>query len=468
MTLPFSAKELADWTGGRLLEGQPDARFRGVSIDSREVESGQLFVAIRGPRNDGHDYLEQAIATGVTGLLVERGAAKPLASKGNHHCIVECDDTTLALGLLAKAHRAGFDGPVVAITGSNGKTTTKEMCASILSVSQPCLKNPGNWNNAYGLPLALLRRDADCRSIVVEIGMNHRGEIAPLADIANPTVAIVTNVGTAHIENLGTQEAIADEKGDLLARLDPKGTAVVNADDPRVMAQSQRTQARCWTFGLGGDADFRAVDLRTLGERGHAFQLVTPAGTSAAHVAGLSEVNVANALAAAAGAMAAGASLDDVVAGLAHYRPIGGRMESVTLPRNIIVINDTYNANPQSMEVALRSLAELKGTSRGIAVLGDMGELGATSQAAHRATGQLLAELELDFVFAIGAHAEDVAMGATTAGMARDRVRVAKNHAEASRGLREMLQGNDWVLVKGSRSMQMERIVEDLCGEKRS
>jgi UDP-N-acetylmuramoyl-tripeptide--D-alanyl-D-alanine ligase len=293
--------------------------------------------------------------------------------------------------------------------------------------------------------------------------MNHRGEIAPLAAIARPTVAVVTNVGTAHLEHLGSRQEIALEKGDLVAALAPAGVAVLPADDPLALAQGERAPGRVVTFGRGARAEVRAERVAGLGERGFAFELAAPEGRTPVHVAGLGEHTVANALAAAAAALVAGASLDDVSAGLASFRPVGGRMERLALPRNIILINDTYNANPQSVEVALRSLAELKGRSRGVAVLGDMAELGPGAGPAHQAVGRLVAELGIDFLFALGAHAPELAKGALEAGMDPARVRVGRDHEETASEVGRFLQGNDWVLVKGSRSMRMERVVESLA-----
>ena len=465
MSVPFRLADVLQWTGGRLVSGNPDAVLRGVSIDSRAVGAGELFVAIRGPRHDAHAFLEAAAARGAAALLVERGGAvaASLLAPDSRVTVVEVDDTTRALGALGSGHRAGFSGPVVALTGSNGKTTTKEMCAAILSVAAPCLKTQGNLNNQFGVPLTLLRRDAEHRALVVELGMNHRGEIAPLVAIARPTVGLLTNVGTAHIENLGSQEEIALEKGDLVAALAPDATAVLNAEDARVLAQRARTRAHVTTFGRGGDV--RAENITPLGDRGFAFDVVTPQGTIAVRVSGLGETTVINSLAAAAAALAAGATLADVATGLGRYRPIGGRMERVELPRNVILINDTYNANPQSMEIALRSLSELKGQARGFAVLGDMGELGAMASDAHRATGRLVAELGIDYLLALGAHAGETAEGARAAGMDGARVRVCRDHLDASERLRDTLQGNDWILVKGSRSMQMERVVDALVAQ---
>jgi UDP-N-acetylmuramoyl-tripeptide--D-alanyl-D-alanine ligase len=451
--------DVVRWTGGALVAGAAERECRGVSIDSRRVAKDQLFVAIRGPRHDAHGFLADAVAAGAAGLLVERGAARPAAGSC---AVVEVDDTTRALGALAAGHRGRFAGPLIAITGSNGKTTTKEMCAAILGWSAPCLRTEGNLNNQFGLPLTLLRLDGTQRAAVVEIGTNHPGEIAALAAIAAPTIGVVTNVGTAHIEHLGSREGIAREKGALFEALPGSGVAVANADDPLVMAQLARTRARRMTFGRGARAEVRAEQEQPLGASGVAFTLVSPAGRAQLRVAGVGRTPVVNALAAAAAALAAGACLDDVAAGLAAYRPPGGRLQRIALPRDVTLLDDSYNANPQSLEVALRSLAELRGASRGLAVLGDMGELGAESRAAHRRAGRLVGELGLDFLFALGDQAEEVVAGAVEAGMDRTRVVAGRDADALAAQLRAVLGDGDWVLVKGSRAMRMERIVHAL------
>jgi UDP-N-acetylmuramoyl-tripeptide--D-alanyl-D-alanine ligase len=461
MSVPFLARDVCAWTGGELVRGRPEARFAGVSIDTRSLEPGALFAAIVGPRFDAHDFLAGALAAGAAGLLVARGRALPADLKPDVP-VVAVADTTRALGDLACGHRSGFDGPLVAITGSNGKTSTKEMCAAILSVSAPCLKSVGNLNNEFGLPLTLLRRDASHRSAVVELGMNHRGEIARLAAIARPTIGVITNVGQAHIEHLGSREEIALEKGDLVAALPADGTAVLNADDPRVATQAARTRARVVRFGMGEDADVRPLHVERSGRRGFAFELATPQGAVAVEISGLAETTLWNALAAAAAALAAGATRADVAAGLAAVRPVNGRLAPRDLPGGIVLIDDTYNASPQSMELALRLLAERRGAGRGLAVLGSMGELGPGAERAHREAGRLAAELRLDFVFALGEHAEALAEGALAAGMPRSRVRVGRDHDELAARVAEELASGDWVLVKGSRAMHMERVVEAL------
>ena len=466
MSLPFRAGEAARWTGGALVRGSADAVFAGVSIDSRTLAAGELFVAIAGPHHDGHDHLEAALARGAAGALVERGrAAAPALPEGLP--VLAVDDTTAALGRLAAGHRAGFAGALVAITGSNGKTSTKEMAAAILAEAGPCLHTQGNLNNHFGLPLTLLRRRAEDRFAVVEIGMNHRGEIAPLAAIARPTVAVVTNVGTAHIEHLGSREEIAREKGDLLAALAADGTGVIPADDDFADALAARVRGRVRRFGRGTGADVRAEAVAPQ-PQGFAFTLRAAEGSASVRVAGLGETAVANALAAAAAALAAGATLENVARGLARVRPVAGRLEPRPLPSGAVLIDDSYNANPQSMEVALRMLASRPGRGRRFAALGDMGELGPTSEKAHREAGRLVAQLGVDALHALGAHAESVAAGALEGGMPAARIHVARSHAELADALRGELAPGDWVLVKGSRSMRMERIAEALGARERA
>jgi len=463
MTVAFAVEDAVRWTGGALVEGDRAAVVSGVSIDSRTVERGELFFAIAGPSHNGHEFLENALDRGAAAVVVERGRRLPDAIAVP---VIGVEDTTRALGALAAGHRSEFRGPVVAITGSNGKTTTKEMCAAILSVSAPCHRTPGNLNNQYGLPLTLLGRSEGDRSLVVELGMNHRGEIAQLAEIAKPTVGVITNVGTAHIEFLGSREEIAREKGDLVAHLPADGTAVLNADDPLVCVQQSRTSARVISFGTSIDADVRGGDIEWIDDRGYRLELETPEGSGTVEVQGLGPTTVINALAAAAAALAAGASVADITKGLANYQGIKGRLERRELSGGIALVDDTYNANPQSMEAALRLLAELKGNHRGVAILGDMGELGETAEVAHREAGRLAASLGIDLLIALGARAQTIVTGAIESGMDPARAAIASDHADASARACEFLEESDTVLVKGSRSMRMELVVEAIASEK--
>jgi UDP-N-acetylmuramoyl-tripeptide--D-alanyl-D-alanine ligase len=459
MSEPFTLGELARWTGGRTVRGAPGLALRGVSTDTRTLgDPDLLFVAIRGPNHDAHEHLTAALDAGAGALLVEREDALPESAAA----AVVVDDTTRALGDLAAGHRSRFSGPVVGITGSNGKTSTKELCAAILERTGPCLRNRGNLNNLYGLPLTLLARESEHSTLVVELGTNQPGEIARLAEIARPTVGVITNVGTAHIEFLGSRDGIAHEKGSLLEALPADGVAVLNADDARVMAQRARTPATVRTFGLDASADVRAERLRRLDTGGFAFELVAPEGRCAIELRLLGDPAVCNALAAAAAALAAGANLEAVATGLAGAKAVGGRMQPLALAGGAIVVDDSYNANPQSTEAALRSLALLKGAGRGLAALGDMGELGDSAEDAHTEAGALAARLGLDFLFAVGAYGKALARGALGAGMAPDRVMVFADAEAAAVAIDERLRPRDWVLVKGSRAMRMERIVQAL------
>jgi UDP-N-acetylmuramoyl-tripeptide--D-alanyl-D-alanine ligase len=299
------------------------------------------------------------------------------------------------------------------------------------------------------------------------MGMNQRGEIARLARIARPTIAVVTNVGTAHVGNLGSREEIAREKTDLFAALGPDGVAIVNLDDPRVEAHAGRAPGRVVRFGHDPAADVRAEGVRFLDRGAFAFELVTPRGRRPVEIPGLAETLVINGLAAAAAALEAGADLDDVEEGLARFENVGGRMARRSLPGNVMLIDDTYNANPQSVRAALESLSQLKGSGRGFAVLGDMGELGEDAGSAHRDAGRWAAELGIDYLVAVGEQAETMARAATAEGMPRDHVRTwprgADDAEEAGRDLAALLRPRDWILVKGSRAMRMERVVESVA-----
>jgi UDP-N-acetylmuramoyl-tripeptide--D-alanyl-D-alanine ligase len=466
MSDAFTTAELVSWTGGEPLAGSGSGseRFRGVSIDTRSLATGDLFVAIVGPQFDAHRFLDTALAAGAGGLVVEAGRS-PLPDAAKTLPCVAVPDTTRALGALARGHRSRFEGPVVALTGSSGKTTTKEMCAAVLGASAPCLATEGNLNNEFGLPLTLLRREAEHARVVVELGMNHRGEIARLAEIARPTVAVLTNVGSAHIEHLGSIEEIAAEKGDLFAALDEDGVAVANRDDALVSEQARRSRCRVLGYGRSAEADVRAEEERFLEQGLYEFSLVTHSGRIPVRVAGLGDTTVINALAAAAAGIACGLELDEVAQGLAAYRPPSGRMTRLELASGATLIDDTYNANPQSMRAALESLARLKGQGRAAAVLGDMGELGESGEEAHVTTGGRTSELGIDFLVVLGERAGSYAKGARKAGMESDRIHEVRDHAEAGRIVRELTGPEDWILVKGSRAARMERVVELLSSE---
>ncbi len=464
MSVELTAETLCRFTAGRLLHGRPDQVFERTGIDSREAGPGSLFVAIVGERHDAHRFVDEVLAKGAAGVVVQADHGDATIGEGDGF-VVEVDDTTRALADLARGHRRGFSGPLIGITGSNGKTTTKELCARILERRGPTLATRGNLNNHFGVPLTLLRREADHSYAVVEMGMNHRGEIAVLAAIAEPTIGVLTNVGTAHIEFLGSRENIAEEKGDLLAALPESGVAVVGRDEPLAFSQAQRTRARVLDFGRSAQAALRASGIRFVDSSAFVFDLETPFGRSEIRVAGLAETIVDNALAAAGGALAAGASLEDVALGLESHAGIEGRMQPRMLAGEVLVIDDSYNANPQSMRNALEALARLETRGRRYAVLGEMGELGDASESAHVEAGRLAGELGLDGLFVMGPSAESVAAGARSAGLPSDRVWLEASHESIARRLRRLAAKGDCVLVKGSRAAAMEKVISALEAE---
>ncbi|MAG32983.1 MAG: UDP-N-acetylmuramoylalanyl-D-glutamyl-2, 6-diaminopimelate--D-alanyl-D-alanine ligase [Deltaproteobacteria bacterium] len=461
MSARANAALLCEWTRGSLLHGRPEQTFSGTKIDSREVRPGDLFVAIVGPNHDAHRFVGDVLGAGAAGALVQSDRIENTIARSDAF-LVHVDDTTAALADLARGHRQSFDGPLIAITGSNGKTTTKELCAGILGGMAPTLSTRANLNNEFGVPLTLLRRDDKDRFVVVEMGMNHRGEIGALAGIAQPTIGVLTNVGTAHIEFLGSREAIAEEKGDLLAALPAAGTAVASRDDALAFAQTKRSPANVLSFGRDPAADLRASKIRFLDQGVFVFSLETPFGRGEIRVPGLAETIVENALAAAGGAFAAKASFEEVADGLARHTGVPGRMQACVLPGDVNVIDDTYNANPQSMRNALETLARLETQGLRFAALGPMGELGDRADAAHREIGRLAGELGIDGVFALGDAAELIAAGAREAGLPSDCIHVASDHASLARALLARLGKGDRVLVKGSRAAKMERVIVEL------
>jgi UDP-N-acetylmuramoyl-tripeptide--D-alanyl-D-alanine ligase len=461
MSIPATAEMVCKWTRGSLLRGRPDQVFTSTVIDSRDAGAGDLFVAIVGPNHDAHQFADEVLSKGAAGIVIQDDRIGGTLGRSDGF-IIHVEDTTLALADLARGHRQAFHGPLIAITGSNGKTTAKELCAGILDGVGPTLATRGNLNNNFGVPLTLLRRCDTDVYVIIEMGMNHRGEIVTLAAIAEPTIGILTNVGSAHIEFLGSREAIAEEKGDLLASLPATGTAVVGLDEPTAFAQSKRTIARVLSFGHSPGADLRATAVRVVDDGAFVFMLETPFGRGEIRVPGLSETIVENALAAAGGALAAGATFEAVASGLAKHPGVPGRMQPSLLPGDILLIDDSYNANPQSMRTALNTLARLETKGRRVAVLGQMGELGDEGDEAHREAGQLAGSLGLDELFLIGAMAELVAEGAREAGLAEDRIHVFDEHDSLARSLRTRIAKGDRILVKGSRTARMERIIEAL------
>jgi UDP-N-acetylmuramoyl-tripeptide--D-alanyl-D-alanine ligase len=433
-----------------VLHGQ-DAAFSGVSTDTRSIAAGQLFVALRGPRYDAHDMLDAAAQAGAAGVVTMRplDCAVPRILVG---------DTRVALGELARDWRRRVQIPVIAVTGSNGKTTTKEMLASILRTQGATLATEGNLNNDIGVPLTLFRLGATHRHAVIEMGANRPHDIADLVAIAEPTVALVTMVGPAHLEGLGSLQGVANAKGEIYSRLPVGGTAIINADEP-FAAQWRATvrEARVLSFGLHTAADVTATDIHC-GEVGTPTRFVLRTADASCDVVLPfdGEHNVRNALAAATAALAVGMSLESIVSGLARATRAKGRLTLRHSRGGMRVIDDSYNANPASLAAAIALLAR-QSQERWL-VFGDMGELGAGAPTAHREVGESARRAGIERLFGVGPQAR-AAVDAFGAG--------ASWYADAPTALAELqrLDGADvTVLVKGSRYMQLDRIVDGLVG----
>ena len=450
------------------VQGQPSgpavaAKLRwqpeGVSTDSRTLRPGQLFVALAGERFDGHRFVGEALNKGAGAVVVSRqwAAANPEALK-NIPLAILVEHTLRALQELARWYRSLFAVPVIAVTGTNGKTTTKDMIAAILSQQARGLWTEGNQNNHIGLPLTLLRLQEEHRFAVVELGMRAAGEIAELTAICRPEVGVITNVGPAHIQFFRSVEDIARAKGELLDGLGASGTAVLNGDDELVMAQRGRAWGKVLTFGLGSDADVRAGDLRLNGWGGFSF-VATGGLPIELRVPG--KHMVMNALAAVAVGREFGVAGESVTEALASFRPQPMRMEVIHVD-SLHILNDTYNANPASMRAALQTLREVSGTKRKIAVLGDMLELGEWASRVHRDIGQLAAQSGLAYLLTVGELSRLIAEEAMVSGMAGEQVHHVSGVQEALAFLRETARSGDAILVKGSRQMGLEAVVEGL------
>jgi UDP-N-acetylmuramoyl-tripeptide--D-alanyl-D-alanine ligase len=457
--------------GGSVRPAGPDREFSGVSIDTRTLAPGELFVAIRGDRFDGADFIEAAIGAGAGGIVVERGrlggsSAGGEGQTGMSPVVIEVNDAIGALQALARTIRRESGTRVVAITGSAGKTTTKEVTAEFLGARYRVMRNRGNLNNHIGLPLSLidLRRRPDIA--VVELGMNHAGEISTLVDIADPEVRVWTNVGEAHLGFFSSVEAIADAKSEIFEGATPSTVLVANADDDRIGKRIPRFAGRVVTFGIVNDADVRATAVRSRGIDGTEAIVTTPRGSFEMATPLIGHGNLANILAAAAVAIEFDVPLPVIAERAARLVPSAHRGEVLRLADGIIVIDDSYNANPTATACALDVLADATAQSRRLAVLGEMLELGERSVALHQDIGRAAAHLKLDSLVAIGGpSARAMSEAAAAAGMSRSSVRYFATSDEAADAVTGMVEPGDLVLVKGSRGIRTDRVVERLKAE---
>jgi UDP-N-acetylmuramoyl-tripeptide--D-alanyl-D-alanine ligase len=443
---------------GRLVAGDEDRYVTGFSIDSRTLASGDLFFAIVAAR-DGHEFAAAASRRKAAGLVV----SKPVSlDEDSDAFVIEVADTTVALQDLARYVRRESGAKVVAITGSAGKTTTKDTIADLIGTKYRVVKNAGNLNNHLGLPLSLLELRHGADVAVMELGMNHAGEIRTLIGVATPEVRVWTNVGEAHIGHFGSADAIADAKGEILEGADAGTMLIANADDARVMARVSGFAGRVVTFGTGERANVRASDVEDLGLDGSRAALITAAGTRDMRIPLLGRGHLMNVLAATAVALELGIDLDTIVERAAGLKPSSRRGAVLRLPKGVTVIDDSYNSSPSALQRSLEVISRSWGARR-IAVLGEMLELGELSESLHRECGRAAAASKIAKLFTIGGDAAR-AMGdaAVDAGMSRSAVTHFETSAEAAPAIASQATSGDVILVKGSRGTRTDLVVERL------
>jgi len=457
--IPLRLAEVAAAAGGRLVAADPDAVVSGpVVVDSRLAAPGALFVAVAGQRTDGHDFAEAAVQAGATAVLGTRPVGVPA---------ILVEDAVAALGRLARAvvDRLVAGGPlrVVAITGSQGKTSTKDLLAQVLERYGPTVAPPGSYNNEIGLPLTVLRADAQTRHLVLEMGARGVGHIRYLSEVAPPAIGVVLNVGVAHLGEFGDRDTIAQAKREIVESLPPDGAAVLNADDPLVAAMAEHTRARVVRFGTQGTAEVRAERV-VLDDRGRpGFRLVMPGGAAAVRLQLYGEHQVTNALAAAAVAHELGMAVDEIGEELAAAQTRSRwRMEVTERADGVTVVNDAYNANPDSVRAALKALVAMARGRRTWAVLGEMRELGEASAAEHDAVGRLVVRLDVSRLVVVGKGARPVHLGACLEGSWGEESVFVADPVDALALLRRELRPGDVVLVKASRAGGLERLAEAL------
>lgn len=448
---PLKVGEIANLSGGRLLQGDPESLVDAVSTDTRQIAPGALFVALSGERFDGHDFLPAAIEAKASALMVSR-RPDDLDDFGDS-AVIEVEDTLTGLQELARGYRRQLRARAVVITGSNGKTSTKDMIREVLGSRYRVAATKGNFNNHIGLPLSILNTGPEDDYAVWEIGMNHPGEIAPLAEIAAPDLAVITNIGTAHIGNMGSREAIAEEKGRLAEALTSNGVLILNANDDFTASIRRRTAARVVTAGMDA-GEVRASGLE-IHEDGTTFELENGNDTVRVKLPIPGRHMVSNALLAAAVGFECGLTAEQIGRALTNVRLTPGRLQ-ILQHEGVRIINDAYNANPDSMRASLATVGAMNGAGKKFAILGEMGELGGESEQAHREIGQLALAEGFHHICSVS----DGARGFTESLEANpsQAIHHFQNHQEAAVFLRDHALPGDVVLLKGSRSAAMDTI----------
>jgi UDP-N-acetylmuramoyl-tripeptide--D-alanyl-D-alanine ligase len=464
--MPLTAASVAEAMRGRLVAGRADREIPGFSIDSRTLTAGDLFFAIRGERFDGHRFVAAAFEAGACGVVVSDPAAVVPGGAGEPRVVIAVADTVRALQALGHTVRRASGAKVVAVTGSVGKTTTKEAAAAFLAGRYRVFRSAGNLNNHIGLPLSLLELRYKPEVAVVELGMNHAGEIRTLVALAEPDLRVWTNVAEVHTAFFPSLEAIADAKAELLEGATPRTVLVANRDDPLVMARVRGFPGSVVTFGTENGPDVRASQVRDLGLDGTSAQIGTAEGEDTIRVPLIGRGNLANVLAAAAAAMSLGVPLAEVVAVAERLTPAHHRGEIIRLASGVTLVDDSYNSNPRALCQALEVIAREPHCARRVAVLGEMLELGASSVALHQRCGRLAAQAGLQHLITIGGEpARALARAAVDAGMPADAVEHVATSGEAAGRAVNLLRPGDLVLVKGSHGVGTDLVVDRIKGE---
>ncbi|MEN8907548.1 MAG: UDP-N-acetylmuramoyl-tripeptide--D-alanyl-D-alanine ligase [Clostridiales bacterium] len=446
--------EVVEAVHGIALSGSNKIKINRVSTDSRDIRLGDLFIPIKGKRFDGHKYIDEAFKKGAVAVLTDHDILVE-----ENKITIKVDDTLKALGDLAKYYRKKFDLPIVAVTGSVGKTSTKEMVARVLNSKYNVLKTAGNFNNEIGLPLTLFNLKKEHSLAVIEMGMSDFGEIRRLSKITEPDIAVITNIGLAHVENLGSKQNILKAKMEVLDGLSSNGTVVLNGDDSLLKGMKNLLKYTTVFYGMEEGLEYQAFNIKTLGEKGSSFEITINSRDYKVFVPVPGIHNIYNALSAFVIAKELGLSPDNIIEEISNYSPEKMRMEILNI-KNFKIINDVYNASPQSMEAAIDVLSAFNSSKRKIAVLGDMLELGKWSEKFHRELGEFILTKEVDSLITVGKDAKIIAQSASDSSNKEISIFSFINNDDAINFLKDYIREDDIILIKGSRGMHMEEIIE--------
>jgi UDP-N-acetylmuramoyl-tripeptide--D-alanyl-D-alanine ligase len=452
----FDSAELVKAVDGQLLWGNPGKVFEGITTDSRKVAKDNLFIPLVGEKFDGHDYIEQCFNSGAAVCLTQ----KPIPETANCTAVL-VKDTAKALRDVATWHRNKYSIPVVGITGSVGKTSTKDMIACVLATKYEVLKTQGNFNNEIGLPLTLLNLEDKHEAAVIEMGMSGLGEIGRLTAVAQPEIAVITNIGVSHIEKLGSQQGILKAKLEILEGLQPGGLVVLNGDDPLLKEQCGKLGFHTVFYGLDANLDYCAQNYQSMGEEGTSFTISIKDNSYSVRIPVPGVHNVYNALAAIAVGLKMNIPMEIIIKGIAEYSP-GNMRQNIITHKGIKIINDAYNASPQSMQAAINVLEELSAKSRGIAVLGDMLEMGDMAKELHYSVGSFIKDKKIDFLISVGNDSKNITQAVIDSGNNSITLCHFENNSDALNYISGIIKQGDYILIKGSRGMKMEQLAEGL------